>query len=150
MTYKTFKNIVKGLLTGDNVLPSDPDVILALLEYAYTRIATKADSLRLMSVGSATEVLRLAQDGYLVRFPELPILDEDELDIDQELCYPVARYVAADLSKDKAEVHMAAADREIKDYNAKVWEMMSTIQSGLDEKERVDFLSDRENLLWQV
>jgi len=149
MTYKTFKNVVKGLLTGDNVLPNDEEVILGLLEYAYTTVATKADSLRLLSVGSATDVLRLAQEGYLVRFPELPVMDDDELDLDKELCYPVARFVASFLSKEKAAVHVAAAEREIKDYNAKVWEMLSSIQNGLDEKELIEFLSTGEGTIWQ-
>ena len=148
MTYKTFKNVLRGMLTGDNVIPTDEDVMLALLEYGFTTVATKADSLRLMSAGTATEVLRLSQDGQLIRFPRLPAMDEDELDIDKELCYPTAHYIAANLSKEKAAMHISAADREISDYNAKVWEMMDTIQRGMEASVDAEALATGRERLW--
>ena len=147
MTYKTFKNLLTGMLIGDNTIPRDDDVILSLLEYAFTTIATKADSLRLMSVGSESDILRLAQEGYLIRFPEMPLTDDSTLDIDQELCYPAARLVASILSKNKPQEHAAIADREIKDYNAKVYELMSTIQNATEEI-KDNTLPSQEEIIW--
>jgi len=128
MTYSMLKNITTGLLTGDNVLPSDSDVLSGLLQYALTTVAMQADSLHLMTLSTTADVLRLAQGDYLIRTPATPILDTDLVDIDEELMFAVARYLASYISKEKGGIHVQAADRIIKDYNAKTWEILEQMQ----------------------
>ena len=128
MTYGLFKAITTGLLTGDIVLPQNPDVLKGLMQYALTTVATQADSLHLMTLSTAADVLRLASGDYLIRVPAVPLVDEDILDIDEELTFAVARYLASYLSKEKGDIHVNAADRIIKDYNAKTWEILDQMQ----------------------
>ena len=124
MTYEMFKNLTAGLLTGDNVLPDEPKVLLGLLQYALTTVAMQADSLHLMTLSTAGDVLRLGHGDYLVRMPRLPEDDVDHLDIDEELVPAVARYMASYISDKKGGIHVQAADRIIKDYNAKTWSIL--------------------------
>ncbi len=128
MTYAMLKNLTAGLLTGDNVLPSDGDVLLGLLEYALTTTAMKADSLHLMTLSTTANILRLAQGDYLIRNPELPASDTDEIDIDDELIFAVARFIASYLSREKGGIHVQAANRIILDYNAKTYEITEQMQ----------------------
>jgi hypothetical protein len=129
MTYKLFKAITTGLLTGDNVLPQSPDVMTGLMQYALTTVATQADSLHLMTLSTTVDVLRLAQGDYLIRMPVPPVVDTDLLDIDDELAFAVARYLASYVSKEKGGIHVQAADRIIKDYNAKTYEITEQMQT---------------------
>ena len=129
MTYKLFKAITTGLLTGDNVLPQSPDVMTGLMQYALTTVATQADSLHLMTLSTTVDVLRLAQGDYLIRMPVPPVNDTDLLDIDDELAFAVARYLASYVSKEKGGIHVQAADRIIKDYNAKTYEITEQMQT---------------------
>jgi len=128
MTYATIKSLVTGLLTGDNVLPSDEAVLQSLFSYALTTVATQADSLHLMTLSTTADVLRLAQGDYLIRMPVTPTLDADLIDIDEELTFAVARYVASYVSREKGGIHVQAADRIIKDYNAKTYEIIDQMQ----------------------
>jgi len=128
MTYKVLKSVVTGLLTGDNRLPADADVLMGLLSYALTTVATKADSLHLMTLSTEEDILRLAQGDYLIRRPLLPLDDTSELDIDEELGFAVARLMTSMLSKEKGGIHVQAADRIILDYNAKVYEITEQMQ----------------------
>ena len=129
MTYATLKNVTVGLLIGDNKLPNDDDVVKGLLQYALTTVAMQADSLHLMTLSTTANVLRLAQGDYLIRMPELPVLDTDLIDIDEELTFAVARYIASYVSKEKGGIHVNAADRIIKDYNAKTYEITEQMQA---------------------
>ena len=67
MTYSTLQSIITGLLTGDNVLPQVDTVLTGLVDYALTTVATKADSLHLMTLDSNADVLRLGPGDYLIR-----------------------------------------------------------------------------------
>jgi len=124
MTYGLFKAITTGLLTGDTVLPQNPDVLKGLMQYALTTVATQADSLHLMTLSTTADILRLSSGDYLIRVPDVPLVDDDILDIDEELTFAVARYLASYISKDKGGIHVNAADRIIKDFNAKTWETL--------------------------
>jgi len=117
------QNITTGLLTGDNVLPKNEDVLQGLVAYALTDVATRADSLHLMTLSTTADVLRLAQGDYLIRRPNTPEDGVDELDIDSELGFAVARIVASMLSKEKGGIHANEATRIILNYNAKVYEI---------------------------
>jgi len=128
MTYDTLKAITAGLLTGDNVLPKDDLVLQGLVQYALTTVATQADSLHLMTLSTTANVLRLAQGDYLIRMPATPTEGTDLIDIDEELTFAVARYLASYVSKEKGGIHVQAADRIIKDYNGKTYEITDQMQ----------------------
>ncbi len=128
MTYTTLNNILTGLLLGDNTIPKDPEVMKGLVQYALTTVAMQADSLHLMTLSVTDNVLRLTQGDYMIRVPAVPLLDTDEVDIDDELVFAVARYMASYLSKEKGGIHVNAADRIVKDYNAKTWEVLEQMQ----------------------
>lgn len=116
------------MLVGDNVIPQEEDVLLALVETALLTTANKADSLHLMTLSTTADVLRLAQGDYLIRMPVAPEFDEDLLDIDEELAPVVARYVASYISSKKGGIHIQAAERMILDYNAKTWEIFEQME----------------------
>ena len=128
MTYAEFKSLTSGLLIGDNVLPQDADVLKGLVQYALTTVATQAESLHLMTLSTTENVLRLSQGDYLIRMPVAPDLDTDAIDIDEELVFAVARYVASYVSREKGGIHVKAADRIIKDYNAKTAEILEQME----------------------
>ncbi len=150
MTYTMLKNLTTGLLTGDNVLPSDEEVMLGLLQYALTTTAMKADSLHLMTLSTTANVLRLAQGDYLIRNPELPVDDEDEIDIDDELIFAVSRFIASYLSREKGGIHVQAADRIILDYNAKTYEITEQMQLEADKVGVADICYIPETTEWTL
>lgn len=127
MTYGSLKFLVKGLLIGDNVLPADDNIVKALLSYSFNMISNKAESMHLLTLDANDDISRLSYGDYMSRKPTLPISDGDELDIDDELGFVAARYVASLVSKDKAQMHEAKADGMILDYNAKVYQVMESL-----------------------
>ena len=129
MTYLGFKHLVTGLLLGDFKLPQEPAVINSLLEYALTTVAMTADAMKLMTLTPSDPILRLGPGDYFVRKPALPESDTDELDIDNELVFAVARLVASMISKTKGGIHVNAANRIILDYNAKSWELIEQMEN---------------------
>lgn len=134
MTFLIFKHTAEGLLTGDNKLPKENTVLIALLSMAYNYIANKCQVLNLMTLDKSAEVLRLGKGQYLVRKPELPTLDTDELDIDDDLGYVAASLVASYVSKDKASLHQSRADDGIRNYNSKVNELIESLKLQEDGK----------------
>jgi len=127
MTYQKLKYTVQGLLVGDTVAPDDNDVYLALLDMAYSEVATRAEALHLFTLNKNEDILRLAAGKYVIRLPKLPENLTDILDIDHELCFPVARIISSYISKEKGGIHKNAANRLILDYNAKVFEILETM-----------------------
>jgi len=128
MTYGGLKSLVTGLLIGDNVIPKDDAVMKSLLSYAFDMIANKAEALRLMTINSTEEIVRLGPGEYLVRTPKIPETDSDELDIDHELCFVAARYIAAMLSKEKIKIHQDYGDNGILRYNGKVYQILEKVE----------------------
>jgi hypothetical protein len=128
MTYKLLKNVVKGLMTGDNNPPNDNDTMLGLLAYAYNMIGNKTESFHLLTLNRKQDLLRMASGDYFMRVPDLPTVDDDELDIDSELGFVAARYICSMLSKDKEAVHTAKAEELIRDYNGKVYQILQSIE----------------------
>lgn len=129
MTYGMFKSLTLGLLVSDNVLPKDENALIGLVQYALTTVAMQADSLHLMTLSTTADILRMSQGDYLIRVPATPVDDTSEMDIDAELVFAVARYVASYISKNKGGIHVNAADRIIKDYNAKTYEILQQMQA---------------------
>ena len=126
MTYKNLKVLTKGLLNGDFQLPEDDELIKALLGMAYSYIADKAQVLNLQTEDKSATIQRLGRGGFLIRVPELPETDEDELDIGNELGYAAASLLASYISEKKAVVHQSRADDWIRSYNAKVDEFIES------------------------
>ena len=127
MTYGSLKNLVTGLLIGDNVIPKDDAVFKSLLAYAYSMIADKAEALHLLTLNKKDNINRFATGEFLMRNPEMPTEDASELDIDEELCFAVARYIASMLSKDKTAMHQQYGDDIILKYNGKVYQILENL-----------------------
>lgn len=135
MTYKLLKNIVKGLMTGDNNPPNDNETFLGLLAYAYNIIGNKTESFHLLTLNRRQDILRMAGGDYFMRVPELPASETDELDIDNELGFVTARYIASMLSKDRVQIHISSAEELIRDYNAKVYQILEEIKYNRETKQ---------------
>ena len=128
MTYKKLKMLTKGLLSGDFPLPEDDESIKALLGMAYSYIADKCQVLNLQTEDKSAMIQRLGRGTFLVRVPELPETDEDELDIDDELGYAAASLLASYISEKKIPIHQGRADDTIRSYNAKVDEFLESLE----------------------
>lgn len=137
MTYGILKAVTKGLLTGDNKMPAEEEVIVGLLGMAYDYIANKCQVMNLMTLDDSEEILRIGSGDYLVRKPDLPTGEDDDevLDIDDSLGYVAASLVASLISKNKIRVHEERADRGIILYNAKVTEFLETYRLNEKTKE---------------
>jgi len=121
VTYGNLKYLVKALLIGDNVLTKDDAELLVLLAYAFAKVANYSDALKLFTTSNVDDqILRSGPGRMFVRKPELPEMDIDELDIDDELSYPVARFICSFVSREKGGIHVAEAMNLIRLYNAKV------------------------------
>ena len=128
MTYGGLKSLVAGLLIGDNNMPKDDVIFKSLLSYAFDMIANKAEALRLLTMTSTEDIVRLGPGEYLVRTPIMPNNDSDELDIDHELGFVAARYIAAMLSKEKIKIHQQYGDDGILRYNGKVYQILEKVE----------------------
>lgn len=128
MKYKELKVLSSALLYGDNKLPSGEPELKALLMLAFNDIASRAQSLRLMTKSMNKEVLRGSVGDYLTRYPELPENDESELDMDKDLCFAAARFIASYVSKNKPAVHVEEGEKMIRLFNGKVNSMIESIQ----------------------
>lgn len=135
MTLGLLKKVVKGLMIGDNNPPTENDMFIGLLAYAFNMIGNKTESFHLLTLNRKQELLRMASGDYFMRVPELPESDDDELDIDNELGFVAARYICSMISKDKASLHMAMAEELVRDYNAKVYQIMEEIQYNYRTKQ---------------
>ena len=93
MKYKELKVLVSALLVGDNKITSNEAELKSLLMLAFNDIASRAQSLRLMTKSMNKEVLRGSVGVYLTRYPELPEDDESELDMDKDLSHSYYYFV---------------------------------------------------------
>ena len=136
MKYKKFKVLLRGLLHGDNIVPSDDETLLGLVEYSLNMISERAESLHLLTVNKAEIIQRMATGSYMIRKPELPEKDDDEIDIDEDLCFALARYVASFISKLRPDVHVVEAEKMISIYNHKVYQILEKVKVELENKEK--------------
>ena len=121
MTYGSLKNLVRALLIGDNTLTKNEAEILVLVEYAFDKTANETDALKLFTEDvAANRILRSGPGRQYIRKPALPIDDTDEMDIDNELCFVVARYMCSFVSREKGGIHVNEAMNLIRAYNNKV------------------------------
>jgi predicted transcriptional regulator of viral defense system len=127
MTYKKLQTTAKALLSSDYPLPEDNDSILSLLDMAYQYIVDNCQVLNLNTLDKSSDIIRLGRGKYLVRKPELPTSDTDELDIDDSLGYVAASLIASYISEKKMQIHQTRADNGIRSYNAKVDELLESL-----------------------
>ena len=136
MKYTSFVSLVKGLLIGDNAFPNDINIQVSLLGYAYDKVANEADALRLFKVDAKGDILRGGPGDIYVRKPNLPEITNNtidvnyEIDIDDDLCYPLARYLASFITKEKMLYHEQEAEKLIRVYNSKVESHMNKLKQG--------------------
>jgi hypothetical protein len=126
MTYRMFQSIVKGLMLGDNNPPVDQDIYTGLLYYAYHMVGNKAESFHLLTLNRKGDLLRMATGDYFLRRPTLPTTLDDELDLDEELCFAAARFFCSMLSDDKT--HLLEGEEIIRNYNEKVYQIFEEIK----------------------
>ncbi len=141
MTYGNLKHLVSALLISDNVLTENNDEVLVLLAYAFDTIANQADALKLFTTDvEAHQILRQGPGRNFVRKPKLPENDDEELDIDDDLCYAAARYICSFVSREKMQWHIAEAEKMIRAYNQKVHTYFETLEqyNELDEYSESD------------
>jgi len=127
MTYRALKYVATGLLTGDVKLPKEDDVMKALLGMAYNYISNKCTVLNLMTLDKSADIHRLGAGKHMLRRPDLPQGDDSELDIDEDLGYVAASLIASYVSAEKYSMHQSRADNAIRDYNAKVTEIIERL-----------------------
>ena len=130
MTYANLKLTTRALLSSDFPLPNEDEAVKALLNMAYKYIANKCQVLNLQTEDKSALITRLGRSGMLVRLPDLPTADSDELDIDDDLGYAVCSLIASYLSEKKFQMHQFRADEIIRDYNAKVDEFIETYKTS--------------------
>ena len=128
MTFGNLKFLVSALLAGDYTLTSVKEEQIMLLSYAFNKLATEADALKLFTTNRGENILREGNGNMFVRMPELPEDDIDELDIDDELGYPAARFIAGFISKENGGIHMNEAMKLIRDYNSKVDSYLTSLE----------------------
>ena len=146
MKYKKFKVLLRGLLHGDKIVPSDDETLLGLVEYSLNMISERAESLHLLTVNKAEIIQRMATGSYMIRKPELPEKDDDEIDIDEDLCFALARYTASLISKEKVQLHEEKAEDIIMKYNQKVYQILEKIKF---DAENLDYIGCNEVCLKQ-
>jgi len=130
MIYKDFKHLVEALLIGDTTLTKNDDEIMVLLRYAFERIANEADAMKLFTTENPNErIVRNGPGGLYVRMPKVPEYEEDELDIDEELCFAAARFVCSFVSMQKVELHLREGSKIINSYNQKVQAFFETLEA---------------------
>jgi len=130
MTYGQLKSLCEALLTGDNILPDDDDQVKSLLSYAYNKVATEADALKLFTASKDNAILRQGPGRTFIRVPDLPKDDNDELDVDSELGFPTARYICSFISREKGGIHVMEAQTLIRHYNAKVQAYLESLDQA--------------------
>ena len=139
MTYRALKYVATGLLTGDNRLPKEEDVLKALLGMALNYRSNKCTVLNLMTLDKSADIHRLGAGKHMQRRPDMPEDDDSELDIDEDLCYVAASLLASYVSTGyisanyvNSNIHQIRADTAIRDYNAKVTEILESIRINED------------------
>ena len=147
MTYGNLKHLTRAILIGDSTLTKSEEEIHVLLAYAFDLIANQADALKLFITDvPANQILRQGPGKNFVRKPALPISDTDVLDIDDELCYVAARFIASFVSREKMKWHISEAEKMIRAYNQKVQTYFETLEQygELEEHAETDQFGKRE------
>jgi len=125
MKYREFKHLVEVILTGDIAISDDDAYLLAAMRYAFETVAMSTDVAVLtvteeeyQQVKDTREVVRVdLQNKRRTLRPRIPINDDDDIDLDEGVCFTAARLVASLFSIEKMQYHRDIAMNELKDYN---------------------------------
>lgn len=129
MTYRALKYVTRGLLTGDISIPKEEDVFQALLGMAYNHIENKCTVLDLMTLDKSSDIKRMGPGKHLLKRANLPETEDDELEVGEDLGYVAASLIASYVSAEKVGIHQSRADTMIRDYNAKVIEVVESLKA---------------------
>lgn len=134
MTYGVLKDTASLYLIGDNVLPKEEAKVLAAVNAAYTFAANKCTALKLLTANRDERIIRMGPGNSYVRMPELPSVDSDILDIDEELGQAIARLMAHFIAKEikMKDYHESKALEIMRDYEGKVQEFIEESQKRGD------------------
>jgi len=145
MTYKDLKHLTEALLIGDVTLTKNNEEFLTLLRYAFERIANEADALKLFTTDTPNErIVRNGPGGLFVRMPKIPEFEDEELDLDEELCFAAARFICSFISTAKVDLHLREASKIINSYNQKVEKFFESLEASNA------FPEDRTNVIYGV
>lgn len=128
MTLLRLISTTQGLLLGDTQLPDATDQkAIALVAMALEEVAYSAEATLLVTDDTTEEIIRKADifgENKYIRRPTLPSSENDEIDINENLCFAVARYIASYVSREKFEIHRRYGDLLIKKNNENVVSML--------------------------
>jgi len=121
MKWGRVQKLTEALLAGDGVLIQDAEGRIALLQYAYEEIANLTEVLSLETTDATVDKVRESVNGTVIRRPGIPTDNNDELQVDEGLCFVVARLIASYISREKYGLHRKQALDMIEVYNRKVY-----------------------------
>jgi len=135
MTYKKMKDLSSIMLSGDMSFPDNEAEATVLLQYALEEIGLTAYSEKLIvkdipELTTGREIMDIMPDGKVKLRPMLPTSDDDIVDIDEGLCYPVARFMASVISMEKMEYHRNIAFKEVEKYNKRFISISERVANG--------------------
>ena len=129
MTYLQLKQAVKALLIADTTIPEDEDVLLAIVRMQLHNVAMEAESINLMTRRETQRILRkAAATTWFIRVPATPETDADTIDLEEELAYALANYIAASLSRNNAIKLKRDGQAYILGYNTKVYDILQDLE----------------------
>lgn len=124
MTWGHLQTLVSSLLVDNITLHKEHNRRIALLDYALNEVAHRATALRLQTTDiTSNNAIKIDYtEIYYTRKPVLPESDDDIIDIDNDLCYPVARFMASFITITsgnpyESKVHKDEAIHMINRYN---------------------------------
>lgn len=126
MIIEDFKTLLLSKSVARTILPANADLYERIFT-ALKRVATDTIPLRLSTIVATGDlvtfpVYRKPDTTLYVRFPDKPLIDEDELDMDEALQDAVALYVMAGLERSNAKTYMGLYYREIEMNNDRLTE----------------------------
>ena len=135
MKYREFKHLVDVILTGDTAVPEDEAYLLSAMRYAFEIISMKCGVTKLtltdaefLAYPIQREIVRRDFVNQLVFVrAAIPKKDDDDIDLDEGLCFTGARLVASLFSLEKMQYHREIAMAELNEY--------SKVQQAMKEME---------------
>lgn len=129
MTFEQLISLTNGLLTGDIQLPSDNKEVFMLYKMAIMNISKMADALRLYTDDPTARITRVGISGAFIRKPKDPEHFDDEIDLDEDLCFAVGHYMASLVSKRNSDRFLNEARKIVNLYNQEVEAFISNAES---------------------
>jgi hypothetical protein len=118
VTYKELKVLIGGYLLGDNVIPTEAELIDSFVYNSMKEVAKVCEPLSLLVSDRSYKVLSFLGDGVFVRYPNAPKNDNDVIDIDDELCNTVALLSASLIASERRKIMLQRDyEKSCMDYN---------------------------------